>query len=61
MKDFRDLKYLTMQDVRPISDKQTTGRRHSLRDSTDHQEKGSLNHGEEGQESDGSMIPHFFL
>jgi len=31
MKDLRDLKDLTIHDVKPISDESPTGRRHSLR------------------------------
>ena len=37
MKDLRDLKDLTVHDVRPIGDESTTGRRNSLRDSTEKQ------------------------
>ena len=32
MKELRDLKALTIHDAPPISDEQTTGRRHSLRE-----------------------------
>jgi len=35
MREVRDLKDLTVHDVQPISDAQTTGRRHSLRDSSE--------------------------
>ena len=36
MKELRDLNDLTMHDVKLMSDEETTGRRHSLRDTTDH-------------------------
>ena len=36
LKDLRDLKDLTMHDVQLIGDEETTGRRNSLRNCTDH-------------------------
>ena len=41
MEDLRDLKDLTIRDVKSISDESTTGRRHSLGDSTDQVNRGA--------------------